>query len=1154
MAELVPFTPPPFPALTQTARWGQLFGSARGFLLAQLAASSERPIVVITRDIHETQEIEQEIRFFLGKQPLPLFTLPDLETLAYDWFSPHQDIISQRLESLYRMPEMRQGILLLPIPTLMQRLAPTEYLRQSSFLLQKGDRRHLEQLRADLQQSGYLCVSQVMEHGEFAVRGSLLDLFPMGSAFPYRIDFFDDEVESIRTFDPENQRTLQTIENIRLLPAKEFPLNDASIKLFRQQYREQLEGDPQASVIYREVSRGIAPPGIEYYLPLFFTHTNLVFDYLPKNSLLVQTEDAQGASEQYWKQVQDRYELRRHFLDRPILSAEKVFLSPKEVADAQQAFSRLQLQSAQIPEVASTREQRWNFGSKILPDVALETKAPEPARALCEFVKQFDGKLLFIAESTGRRELLIEMLKRRDIRPTICDDWPSFLASESKIHICVAPLERSFYLPDAGIAILTEAQIFGERAKQDRRRKKSNRDQDAIVRNLTELEIGAPVVHEDHGVGRYLGLELIHVGDIETEYLTLSYAGGDKLYVPVSSLELISRYTGTTPEQAPLHKLGGEQWQKAKRKAAEKVRDVAVELLDLYARRAAKQGKSFKVDPIEYATFCSRFPFEETPDQETAIEKVLEQMASKQPMDLVVCGDVGFGKTEVAMRAAFVAVSNGAQTAVLVPTTLLAQQHYQNFCDRFSEMAVRVAVLSRFRNAKEQADTLQKLADGQIDIVIGTHKLIQKDVKFKNLGLVIVDEEHRFGVRHKEQLKQLRAEVDLLTLTATPIPRTLNMALAGIRDLAIIATPPTQRLSIKTFVSQWNNEIIQEACSREIKRGGQIYFLHNQVETIEKMATDLERILPLAKIGIAHGQMREQILERTMLDFYHHRFNVLLCTTIIESGIDVPNANTIIINRADRLGLAQLHQLRGRVGRSHHRAYAYMIVPERAAMTADAIKRLEAIEALEDLGAGFTLATHDLEIRGAGELLGDEQSGQIQEIGFGLYSDLLEQAVNALKAGKIPNPDQPLDHGPEVDLHIPALLPADYLPDVKSRLILYKRMSAVGSEAELDDLQVEMIDRFGLLPDAAKNLVQVTRMKLVCAKIGIRKLEAGPQGGRLIFQHKPNIDPMKIIRMIQANPKMMKLDGNDKLKFFAPMETPQQRCEWVQKLLLDLSE
>jgi transcription-repair coupling factor (superfamily II helicase) len=988
-----------------------------------------------------------------------------------------------------------------------------------------------------------------MEHGEFAVRGSILDLFPINSTLPYRIDLFDDDIESISSFDPESQRSLDKVDRIRLLPAREFPVDDAAITRFRRAWRSHFEGDPQRSLIYRDVSDGLIPNGIECYLPLFFERTASLFDYLPRTTCLVTSEDARTAIEKFREEIAERYESLRHDIERPLLPPERLYLPDDETQAALSVCARIDVQRS---EALDRGPAAVSFATRALPDLLIKARAERPAGALQDFLAGFPGRTLICAESAGRRETLIGQLKEFGIYPRVVENWDAFRDGGETLAITTAPMEQGAWLTtEPALIIITEPRLFGERVLQQRRRPK--RDADVIIRNLTDLNIGAPVVHEDHGVGRYLGLQKLSVGGFEAEFLTLEYAGNDKLYVPVASMHLISRYTGSAPDTAPLHKLGSDHWQKARRKAAQRVHDVAVELLDIYARRAARQGHSAQIDPEEYNAFAGTFPFEETPHQAQAIEAVLEDMSSPQPMDRVVCGDVGFGKTEVAMRAAFIAAQSGRQVVVLVPTTLLAQQHHQNFCDRFADWPIRIEVLSRFRSKKQQEEIIAGFTSGTVDILIGTHKVLQDDIKPRNLGLVIIDEEHRFGVRQKEKLKALRSEVDLLTLTATPIPRTLNMSLSGLRDLSIIATPPAQRLAIKTFITEWNANTIREACLREITRGGQVYFLHNEVETIEKVARELRELVPEAGILIGHGQMRERELEQVMLDFYHRRFNILLCTTIIESGIDIPTANTILINRADRLGLAQLHQLRGRVGRSHHRAYAYLVVPHRKAMTDDAIKRIEAIESLEDLGAGFTLATHDLEIRGAGELLGDEQSGQIQEIGFTLYTELLERAVEALKAGRKPELEKPLNHGPEVDLHVPALIPDDYLPDVHSRLILYKRIASAEDKDELRELQVEMIDRFGLLPDPVNQLFSTTVLKLKAVPLGIRKIDVGEGSGRLMFGSQPNVDPATIIQLVQSQPQHYNLDGSDKIRFKFDMANIETRIAKVDKLLDSLS-
>jgi len=1144
------FTPPVIKKPGQVSHWGRLYGSSYGLIICNAAANSDAPYIVITPNNRTAFRLELELLFYgAGTEELPLLHFPDWETLPYDTFSPHQDIISDRLLTLQQLPHLQTGILVLPISTVMQRLAPREYLDANCFDLSAGEVFNMEDMRKRLVKSGYRLVSQVMEHGEFAVRGSIIDLFPMGSKLPYRIELFDEEIETIRTFDVENQRTIEQVENIHLLPAKEFPLTDEAIARFRQAHRAAFEGDPNRSNIYRDVSNGIAVPGIEYYLSLFFENTATVFDYLPKDSTLCLVNEVKHAAENFWKEIEDRYEQRRHDPQRPILPPGDVYLRHNELFEQFKQYPQVEVQSFKIEGQVGT----FNFDSETPPVVNVDAKAANPAEKLANFIENFDGKILIAAESTGRRETLLDLLRSANLTAQPVADWFAFLKSPHKLAITISPLEQGLLLSDGSIAVISESQIYGEQVLQQRRRKAKQRDPDLIIKNLVELEEGSPVVHEDHGVGRYRGLTKLKVGDIEQEFLTLEYAGGDKLYVPVVSLHLISRYTGASPEAAPLHKLGSTQWEKAKRKARERARDVAAELLDIYARREARSGHSYQFDQEAYRIFASSFPFEETPDQQDAIAGVLSDLKNDKPMDRLVCGDVGFGKTEVAMRAAFVAVQDGKQVAMLVPTTLLAQQHYENFKDRFSDLAINIESLSRFRSKKDQDRIIKALGDGTVDIVIGTHKLIQEGVKFKNLGLVIIDEEHRFGVRQKERFKALRSEVDLLTLTATPIPRTLNMSLSGMRDLSIIASPPAKRLAIKTFVNQWNNAVIQEACMREIRRGGQVFFLHNEVETIEKTADEIRKLLPEALVEVAHGQMRERQLEKVMADFYHQRFNILVCTTIIETGIDVPNANTIIINRADRFGLAQLYQLRGRVGRSHHQAYSYLIVPPRNAMTADAIKRLEAIESMEELGTGFTLATHDLEIRGAGELLGEEQSGQMQEIGFTMFMELLERAVNALKSGQQPELDKPLDHGAEIDLSVSALIPDDYLPDIHSRLIMYKRIANADSDDELREMQVEMIDRFGLLPESTKNLFRITSFKLQANKLGIRKIEMGTDSGRIIFNPEPKIDPITIINLIQKQSSTYKLEGSEKLRIVKSMPTLEARCELLETLLKTLS-
>lgn len=1139
---------PPIPQKPQQKMvWGNLYGASIGLAISSVITNAKQPLVIIVPDTLAATRLEYELHFFHRDQPILHF--PDWETLPYDQFSPHQDIISERIAALYKMPTLTQGAIITPISTLMQKLPPRDYLDGNAFLLNTHDKLDLHALRQRLSKAGYRAVDQVREHGEFAVRGSIIDLFPMGSETPYRIDLFDDEIETIRTFSVENQRSLDIVDKIQMLPAKEFPLTDASIERFRQAWRERFSGNPVNCPMYQDITEGICTPGIEYYLPLFFEQTQTIFDYLPENSLLIQIGNTHTKSEEFWQEIQTRYEQRRYDITRPLLEPLALYIQTAEVFNRVKAYSQIKIQAAAVEENINN----YNFATQTPLNFPVNHKASQPLHALESFLESNTGRILFCAETAGRREVLLQLFNTIKLSPKTYSTWHDFLQDDAKYGITVAPLDDGLTLAEPAITLIAEAQLYGKRVMQRRRRKVSIQDTDELIKDLSELQVGSPIVHIEHGIGRYLGLQTLTVGEQIAEFLTLEYADNTKLYVPVSSLHLISRYSGSEPDQAPLHRLGTEQWQRAKRKAAEQVRDVAAELLEIYAQRAARPGEACTETDGQYAAFAAAFPFEETPDQQQAIDNVIADMTSDKPMDRLVCGDVGFGKTEVAMRAAFMAVQNNKQVAVLVPTTLLAQQHYQNFLDRFADWPIRIASMSRFKSAKEQQATMDSLQDGKVDIVIGTHKLLQENIKFKSLGLVIIDEEHRFGVRQKERLKSLRYEVDILTLTATPIPRTLNMAFAGIRDLSLIATPPARRLSIKTFLHEYKDTVIQEAILREIMRGGQAYFLHNDVSTIERIASDLEKLIPEARVGIAHGQMRERELEQVMSDFYHRRFNVLVCTTIVESGIDVPSANTIIINRADKLGLAQLHQLRGRVGRSHHQAYAYLLTPSAKLLTPDAKKRLDAITSLEDLGVGFTLATHDLEIRGAGELLGEGQSGNMHAVGFSLYMELLSRAVDALKSGKEPELEAVLAQNTEIDLQISALIPDAYLGDVHLRLQFYKRIASAATETELDEIQVEMIDRFGLLPDALKNLFAITTLKHTAEKLGIRKLEANNKGGKIEFGDKPNIDPLKIIKLIQNQANKYRLDGPTKIRFTLDTHENKERIQLVEKILLELS-
>ena len=1132
----------------KASHWGKLYGSSESLSIAEYAAAQDGLCVVVAPSTSELLQLEVELKFYAGKDT-PVHVLGDWETLTYDRVSPHQDIISQRIRTLYSLCDVTHGILLLTAAALMQRLPPRSFLDQHALIIKTGDTLALADFRVRLVEAGYRLVSQVEEHGEFAVRGSILDLFPMSTNHPFRVEFFDDEIETIRSFDVDTQRGLDKATLIELLPAHEFPLNEEGIALFRRQYRNSFAAESKNTPIYQAVSEGRAPSGIEYYMPLFFEETSSLFAYLPAAASFFMVDGANEALTQFETNTADRYEQRRHDVERPILPPEQIYLDKDEIAEGlEKNTTRL----TQRFEYERGDKNTINAPTEAPGLYAIEPRGERPMGALQDFLGKFPGKVLLVAESTGRREVLLDQLVGNRLTPETVDSWKAFLASDRTLCLTTAAIDRGLHLPEAGVVMITENQLGSGRIKR-RERRRPTRDSESIISNLTDLSLGAPVVHIDNGVGRYQGLTTLTVGDVSNEYLTISYAGDDKLYVPVASLHLISRYAGASEDSAPLHKLGTDTWQKVRRKAAEKAYDVAAELLEIHARRAAREGFAFPENSDNYALFSDAFPFEETPDQLRAIESVVEDLRSPQPTDRVVCGDVGFGKTEVAMRAAFVAVDAGKQVAVLVPTTLLAKQHHQNFQDRFADWPVQIEALSRFETAKEQKVIMQKLASGGVDIIIGTHKLLSKDVKYKNLGLVIIDEEHRFGVRHKEHMKALRSEVDIVTLTATPIPRTLNMGLAGMRDLSIIATPPQHRHAIKTFVGEWSEVQIREACERELARGGQVYFLHNEVQTIERIAEDLERIVPGAKVNFAHGQMREADLEQVMSDFYHQRFNILVATTIIESGIDIPSANTILINRADKLGLAQLHQLRGRVGRSHHRAYAYLITPPKGSMTGDAEKRLQAIESLEDLGVGFTLATHDLEIRGAGELLGEGQSGQIQEIGFTLYSELLSRAVKALKEGKLPDYDKPLAQGTEVDLGVPALLPEDYVPDVHQRLILYKRVANAQTSEALRDLKIELIDRFGLLPVQTERLFDVMRLRQRCETLGIERLELNPGGARIVFGNDPNIDPMTLIQIIQKHNDIYKFDGKQILRVIKPFAESEEAQTFVDELLDNLA-
>jgi transcription-repair coupling factor (superfamily II helicase) len=1106
--------------------------------LAQLASRHNGPLLVLTADAQAARRLQVEIPFFSPATRVALF--PDWETLPYDHFSPHSDLISERLATLWQIRQGECDVVLAPLSTAMTRLPPVSFLLGRTFFLQQGQKLDLEKLRADMVTAGYNHVTQVMVPGEFSIRGGLIDLFPMGSVLPFRIDLFDQDIETLRTFDPDTQRTLYPVQEVRLLPAREYPADKSGVTAFRQNYREKIEGDPSKSRIYRDVSAELFPAGIEYYLPLFFEQTATLLDYFSPDTLLVLHRGILNSAEQFWKEIVARYEMARSDNDRPALLPTDLFIRPDELMHSLKSHARF--------ELPAEGELETGIGS--LPQLAVDRRADNPLQLLQAYLRQTPCRVLLLAESMGRRETMLQFLHEHNIRPETVGSWAEFSQGSMRLALAVSPLYTGFTLTDPALAIITESELYQHIARSQARRQRAKIQSDAMLRDLAEIKVGDPVVHEQHGIGRYMGLVSMDLGEGMSELMQLEYAEDAKLYVPVSQLHLISRYAGAGAEQAPLHRLGAPQWDKAKKKAAEKARDTAAELLNLYAQRAAREGHSFSLTQQDYDAFVAGFGFEETIDQANAISAVIEDMCSGRPMDRLVCGDVGFGKTEVALRAAFVAVMGGKQVAVLVPTTLLAEQHFQSFNDRFSDWPVKIAELSRFRSGKETKTALEGIQDGSVDIVIGTHKLLQPDMGFKNLGLVIIDEEHRFGVRQKEQLKRLRANVDVLTLTATPIPRTLSMALEGLRDFSIIATAPSRRLAVKTFVAPFSNGVIREAMQRELKRGGQVFFLHNEVDTIENMREKLAELIPEARIGVAHGQLRERELEQVMRDFLQQRFNVLLCSTIIETGIDIPNANTILINRADKFGLAQLHQLRGRVGRSHHQAYAYLLTPD--GMTKDATKRLEAIQLSGELGAGFYLAMQDMEIRGAGEVLGEGQSGEMQAVGFGLFTEMLKQAVRELKKGRQPDLDAPLGVTTEINLHSPALLPEDYCPDVHERLVLYKRLATCELEAEIDAIHEELIDRFGLLPKQVKLLIDSHRLRLGAKLLGVQKLDASENVIQLTFMPNPPIDPMKIISLIQSK-RHYHLAGQDKLRVETHIEDVALRVVRIRELFKELS-
>ena len=1130
-----------------------LHGSADACVIAQAAIAlkaRQRMLALVVANATDAQRLLSEIPWFAGQGDAALGTalrchlLPDWETLPYDAFSPHQDLVSERLATLYEIQNGQCDVLIVPATTALVRMAPPSFLAAYTFFFKQGETLDEARLKSQLTLAGYTHVTQVMSPGEYSVRGGLIDLFPMGSALPYRLDLFGDTIETIRTFDADTQRSLYPVKEVRMLPGREFPMDEAARTAFRNRWRETFEGDPSKSPIYKDISHGIASAGIEYYLPLFFEETATLFQYLPADTTFALIGDIDEAIKRFWSDTQSRYKFLKADRERPLLAPETLFLTGEDFFTLAKPHGRWVIQSGDAASELSAP----------IPNIAVNRRVDDPLVNLRAYLLQSDKRVMICAESHGRRETLQQYFNEYQLPLVPCESYADFETASAKLMLGVAPLYAGFEFGASlgNLAFITETELYAGTGRRIGKKKQEGVTQvESMVRDLSELKIGDPVVHINHGIGRYMGLISMDLGEGETEFLHLEYAKDTKLYVPVSQLHVISRYSGASPEDAPLHTLGSGQWEKAKRKAALQVRDTAAELLNLYARRALRQGHSFEYSAHDYEAFAASFGFEETPDQAAAIDAVIKDMTGGKPMDRLICGDVGFGKTEVALRAAFVAVLGGKQVAILAPTTLLAEQHAQTFADRFADWPVRIAELSRFRSGKEITQAIKGMADGTLDIVIGTHKLLSADIKFSRLGLVIIDEEHRFGVRQKEALKALRAEVDVLTLTATPIPRTLGMALEGLRDFSIIATAPQKRLAIKTFVRSEGESVIREACLRELKRGGQVYFLHNEVETIQNRRAMLEALLPEARIAVAHGQMHERDLEKVMRDFVAQRFNILLCTTIIETGIDVPTANTIVMHRADKFGLAQLHQLRGRVGRSHHQAYAYLLVNDVHGLTKLAQRRLDAIQQMEELGSGFYLAMHDLEIRGAGEVLGENQSGEMVEIGFQLYSDMLNEAVRSLKNGKEPDLAAPLSSTTEINLHVPALLPSDFCGDVHERLSIYKRLANGGTQEKIDDLQEELIDRFGKLPDPVKALIETHRLRVAAKSVGIIKIDAHGEAALLQFEPNPPIDAMRIIDLIQKN-RHIRLNGQDKLRITAKMPDLAARVAQVRATIRSL--
>jgi len=1130
------------PSLPNTTNvdWSNLQGSSKALALSYAYKKSNNPLLVIVNNISEGIKLEKSILFFLNKKDEKnILFFPDHETLPYDQITPHQDIISDRIKLLYSLNKREKYLLIISIHTLLNVLPPKEYINKNTFILNKNETIDIQKFTLNLEKLGYYHVSQVLSHGEYSIRGGIIDIFPMGSKKPFRIELFDNDIESMREFDVESQISDKIIDNIEILPAKEYPLTDDSIKLFKEQWHETFDFNPKKCSFYQSIIKKIATAGTEYYIPLFFKNTETLLDYLPDNIEYVQVGNIFESAKQYFKEATDRFDQINFDKHRAILHPSKLFLTPDYL------FSTLKKKKNIL---IKDKSKHCDFKCSKLPNLTFDIRKKEPLERFKSYISNSSTKILIVAESLGRNEIISSLLNNENISFETSKNWDAFLESKSKLSITIGFIDEGFHIEDQNIAIITENDLFGYQNTPGVNRSKSKSEPKDAIKNLIELEEDSPVVHTKYGIGLYKGLIRLNANET-SEYICLSYLDNDLIYVPVTSLHLINRYSGIDKEKVQLTKLGNNQWSKEKVKAIEQIKDIAAELLELYAHRKEQTGFTFNIDQSKYFLFCSKFQYNETYDQTNAIKNVLSDMASKLPMDRLICGDVGFGKTEVAMRAAFIAVTNKKQVAILVPTTLLASQHTQTFIDRFSGLNIKIETLSRFKTASQNKQIKEDLKNGKIDIIIGTHTLLQKNIKFFDLGLLVIDEEHRFGVKQKEFITALRSKIDILTLTATPIPRTLNMSLNGIRDISIIATPPEKRLSIKTFIHEKNKSILREAIMREFLRGGQVYFLYNEIQSIENMYEELSILVPEAKIRIAHGQIPKKNLEQIMKDFYHSKFNLLLCTTIIENGLDLPTANTIIVNRADKFGLAQLHQLRGRVGRSHHQAYAYLIIPGKKLITKDALKRLEALSTLTDLGAGFSLATHDLEIRGTGDILGEKQSGSIQKIGFSLFSELLDKTIKAMKAnvGKIELTLS--NYRCEINLNAPAIIPEDYMPSVKSRLVMYKRIADADSEEKLYSLQIEMIDRFGLLPEYLKNYFLISKYQLEAEKLGISKIELNSMGGYMILVDKPNINPDSIIDLIKENPKEYQLKGPNKIMFNKILKENQSRFEYIEKLL-----